>query len=169
MMKSTRLFAKAGLVAALFALAGAASAQVTASKGISVTATLTSKCQVATGSAGAITMAFGTYVAFVGPATAPQQTVNFECTRGLSAAPTFAWDTTNGTNTGEGVIAGLRYSLTATNGTVSTGTAPDLAVANDLGTPTVRPVLIDGTMPAGQAGTDSSGPQTQVRTLTVTF
>ena len=98
-MKSTRLIAKAGLLAALFALAGAASAQVTASKGISVTATLTSKCQVATGSAGAITMAFGTYVAFVGPATAPQQTVNFECTRGLSAAPSFAWDATNGSTT----------------------------------------------------------------------
>ena len=52
---------------------------------------------------------------------------------------------------------------------MSTGAAPDLAVANDLGTPTVRPVLIDGTMPAGQAGTDSSGQQSHVRTLTVTF
>lgn len=167
-MKSARLIAKAGLVAALFTLAGAASAQsITAGKTLSVTATLTSKCQVAT--AGAITMAFGTYVAFVGPATAPTQTVNFQCTRGLSAAPTFSWDTSNGSATGEGVLAGLRYSLTATNGTAVPGTAPDLTVANDIGTATVRPVTIDGTMPAGQAGTDSSGQQSHVRTLTVTF
>lgn len=169
-MKSARLIAKAGLVAALFALAGAASAQVTASKGISVTATLTSQCRVASASSGAVTLPFGTYVAFSASAVnATQQTVNFECTRGLSGTPSFAWDTSAGSANGDGVLAGLRYSLTAATGTATAGTAPALATPGDIGTPSSRPITIDGSMPAGQAGTDASGQQSATRTLTVTF
>lgn len=169
-MKHIQLIAKAGFAAAVLALAGAASAQVTASKAITVSATLTSQCRVASSSSGAITLPFGTYVAFsASPVAATQQTVNFECTRGLTGTPSFAWDTTNGAANGDGVIAGLRYSLTAATGTATAGTAPALATAGDIGTPSSRPVTIDGSMPAGQAGTDSTGAQTVSRTLTVTF
>jgi hypothetical protein len=148
-----------------------AAAQVTATKSLTLSASLTAQCRVATASSGAITLTFAAYTAFGAAVTAPTQTVNFECTRSLTGPPTFAWDVVAGTATatGDGVLAGLRYALTAANGTRSNGVAPVLATAGDIGTPDTYPVNVGGSMPSGQAGAGASGTYTTTRTLTVTF
>lgn len=157
---------KIGVVAAALCLAGVVSAQ-TATKDVTVSVSLTSQCRVATASAGAMTLSFPAYTAFSAAAVdaTPELTVNFECTRGLGATPTFEWDG----STASGVLAGLRYELTTTNGTAVAGDAPVIATPGDIGTPDVYPVTIGGSLPAGQAGTDTSGAATELRTLTVTF
>lgn len=169
-MNSCKL--QASLAIALLSLAGAAPAQTTASKTMTVQAALTSQCRVDPLES-ALTLDFGTYIAFGLAATFTQKTINFQCTRGLGVTPTFAWDATNGVDSGsggaEGVLAGLRYSLTAANGTLVSGSAPVLATPNDLGTPDIRPVTINGSVAAGQAGTKTAGTVSHIRTLTVTF
>jgi hypothetical protein len=161
---------RAGLSVALALLSlGAAGQTITASKSVTLSATLSAQCRVASASSGAITLTFPSYTAFGGAVTAPAQTINFECTRGLGSTPTFAWDAGGGTTAGDGVLAGLRYSLTATNGTRTNGVAPVLGTPGDVGTPDTYPVNVGGSMPAGQAGAGASGTYTATRTLTVTF
>ncbi|MBA2965315.1 MULTISPECIES: spore coat protein U domain-containing protein [Ramlibacter] len=157
---------------ALIVLMGSTAAlgQSTATKNLTLSATLSSQCRVAAASSGAINVAFGTYAAFSPSAvTASAVTINFECTRNLGATPSFGWDALGGATSGEGVLAGLRYALTATNGTRTNGAAPVLGTAGDIGTPDTYPVTVNASMPAGQAGTGPSGAASATRTLTVTF
>lgn len=148
---------------------GASGQVITASKNLTLSAMLSAQCRVASASSGAITLTFPAYTAFGGAVTAPSQSINFECTRGLGSTPTFTWDAGGGTTAGEGILAGLRYSLTATNGTRTSGVAPVLGTPGDVGTPDTYPVNVGGSMPAGQAGEGASGTYTATRTLTVSF
>ena len=161
-----------GLTAvALFAgMMPAAQAQ-TATGNFDVTVTLISACQlpVTIGD-----LAFGTYTAFQTTAlVATPVTATFSCTRGLTGITanfdtavdaTAAAAATNAV--GAGVIAGLQYDILATPQAPGVGTA---ATPSNIGTATTYPFQITGTMPLGQAGTKSTGVQTQTRTLTINF
>lgn len=168
-MKKIALIAALGLMGM-----GSAMAQ-TVNGGFDVTVTLTSKCELTT--VGTPALAFGTYESFAASAsTATPVTLAFRCTRGLVTAPTVAFDTGAGTSsttaataTGEGVISGLRYTMAVGAATVVAGNAPVVATLGDIGTASTRTYQITGNMPAGQAGTASSGIQTQARTLIVTY
>lgn len=160
-MKKLNIAAKTGFVAVLLALAAPSFAQ-TADADVDVKVTLTSKCKAQSTTAAVVS--FGTYVAFQTTAQpATPVTVNFECTRGLSG-PTFSWDGA----TAFGVVAGLNYELTTTPDAVAPGTAAT-AVSGGTGSADVWGVSVGGSMPADQAGADSTGVQTDSRVLTITF
>lgn len=144
----------------------------TVAQPFNVTVTLTSVCTM--GTIG--DLAFGTYTAFQTTAqAATPTTATLSCTRGLTGV-TANFDTNAGvgstgaaaasTAEGAGVIAGLQYNITATPGTTTAGTA---ASSSSTGSADTRPYTIAGSMPANQAGTSSTGVQTQVRTLTVVY
>ena len=167
-MKIT-LWMLAGL-ASLLAVVPTAQAATVAGN-FNVTVSLTSVCTI-----GAINdLAFGTYTAFqVGVQTATPTSATLTCTRGLTGF-TAAFDTVaagataaaTATNAiGAGVLAGLQYDITATPGTVTSGTA---ATDSSIGTSYSHPYTISGTMPSAQAGVLSAGLQTQLRTLTITY
>ena len=156
------------------ALIPAAQAAITPSDFI-VSVTLAAQCKASnTG----LTVNFGTYTAFeTSSKAAPSIGLTFNCTRGLGM-PSFVFDTANGNlDNGNGVLAGLNYSLVTSIGS-SPGTSPT-ATAGSIGTPDVRTVTITGAMAAGQAGECSaagalasacnSAPQTHTRTLTITY
>ena len=160
--------AKIGLLAAALALASAIPATAgTVNNGFTVSVNLQSKC-IAT-NASAPTLDFGTYTAFQGSAATPATpvTLTFDCTRGLAPA-SVAFDTTNGTAAGVGVLVGLQYGLTATANVTTAGTA---ASTTTIGTADGVSYSISGSMPANQAGTcgaaNCAGSHT--RTLIVTY
>lgn len=122
----------------------------------------------------ATTVAFGTYTAFQSADKTAFVDLTFSCTRGLTA-PTFAFDAINGTALGGGVLAGLNYSLAATNQATNAGTAASSATGV-VGTADVRTVRVTGTMAGGQAGTCAgtatacaAATVSHTRTLTVTY
>ncbi len=138
---------------------------------------LTSKCQIQTA---ATTIDFGTYVAFGAAGTpAPTTAVTFECTRGL--VPTVAFDVTNGTTsasaataTAEGVLTGLRYTLSVAAPVVGAGTIATAGVGGvggGNGTAATRAYTITGGMPSGQAGNCATATCTgsHSRSLIVTY
>lgn len=135
--------------------------------------TLTSVCRVKAGSDNQ-TLTFGTYTAFGGAQNATGINIDFECTRGFAAAPTVAFDTGTdmtstaaaATATGEGVVAGLRYTLAVAAGAITAGSA---ATTSGIGTADTYRYAVSGNMPAGQAGTASTGVQTQARQLIITY
>jgi hypothetical protein len=101
--------------------------------------------------------------------------VTFECTRGLSA-PTVVFDSDGGTTTssgaaagasvlGNGVVAGLRYEVTATRQATGTGADAD---PSSIGTAATVPYVITGRIFGNQAG-DTSAAVTQARTLTLAY
>ncbi len=157
----------------------ALAANVSATFNASVT--LTSVCRVKTGSDNQ-TLNFGTYTAFQGGAqNAAGINIDFECTRGFAAAPTVAFDTGTdmtstaaaATATGEGVVAGLRYTLSP-NPAVLQGLrytiTPSPASGSGNGN-TGQAVTLTGSMQAGQAGT-CTGPTcsgTQAHTVFITY
>jgi hypothetical protein len=150
----------------------ALAANVSATFNASVT--LTSVCRVKTGSDNQ-TLSFGTYTAFQGGAqNAAGINIDFECTRGFAAAPTVAFDTGTdmtstaaaATATGEGVVAGLRYTLAVAAGAITAGSA---ATTSSTGTADTYRYAVSGAMPAGQAGTHNPGLLTQVRQLIITY
>ncbi len=153
-------------IAVLFAAFAPASYAAGVDSSVTVKVNLTSKCQVKGTTVPVVD--FGTYPAFSASAvSATPATLTFECTRGFGAAPSVAWDTTGGTAAGDGVIAGLQYTLSATAGTRTTGTA---ATATVLGTADEVPFTLSGSMPASQPGAGAGGTAvTTTRTLTVTF
>lgn len=172
MRKLLTLIAAASTLAAIAPLpAGAA----TVSSNFNVTVNLSSVCSVKTA---ASPVSF-TYTAFSTSAvSAAQQSVVIQCTRGFSTVPTVGLDTgtdaTAGTagqgTTGVGVVSGLQYSLTV--GAGSKSTTGQAASTSSIGTADEYTYTIDGSMPAGQAGTcttASCNPVTQVRTLTLTY
>lgn len=147
-----------------------------------VSASLSSLCTLVPG--GPPTVNFGTYVAFQAlPVTAPTVNIAFNCTRGLGA-PTMALDIVNGTSTAVGTVAGaaatgdgvlpavgLNYNISVTGSKTAVGVAPTTAVGN-IGSADTYTFAIVGTMPSGQAGTCATGtcgPDTQIRTLTITY
>jgi spore coat protein U-like protein len=158
-------------VASMLASVPAAQAAVVAGN-FNVTVTLTSVCTMAT-----ITdLAFGAYTAFGAAVIATPTTATLTCTRGLTGVLA-AFDTSVGigstgaaaaTNAdGAGVLAGLEYSILATAGSPSAGTAASAAIP---GTADTRSYVISGNMPAGQAGTFTTvAAAPQVRTLTITY
>jgi len=152
----TSALAGAAMLTLTIPVAQAATAGPT---GFNVTVSLTSVCTVAA----IADMSFGTYTAF-GSATntAPTTNVAITCTRGLAAAPTLAFDTPNG------VVAGLNYTVSAAAAVLSAGTAATPSPTPN-GTADTHNITITGNMPAGQAGTNGAGVQTDVRTVTVTY
>lgn len=157
------------VVAAIATLAPVAQAG-TATADVTVSVNLTSKCRWQGGPATnpAITVDFGTYVAFqTGAATGtPSSGATLECTRGFGGTPAASWDGSGAAATGGGVVAGLNYTLTATAGTRVSGTAAD---ASSIGTADTVPFTLGGSMPGGQAGDGAGGAATDARTLTLTF
>ncbi len=139
----------------------------TASNNFNVSVSLTSQCRQT--NTGTQTVDFGTYTAFqAGAQGSSTANLTFECTRGFSPIST-AFDVVNGLATGEGVVQGLQYTLTAAAPTTAAGTAATTAT---IGTGDTKTYAVTGTMPALQAGacaTASCGPTTQLRTLIVTF
>jgi spore coat protein U-like protein len=131
-----------------------------------VTVSLTSQCRAK--DSGTKTLAFGTYTAFqTGAQSATGINIEFECTRGF--APTsVAFDTTNGTAIGGGVLAGLNYDIDFAAAVVTAGTAATSAAAS-IGTADLRSYAITGTMPANQAGATATGEQSHNRMLIVTY
>lgn len=161
---------------ALAATASTAMAAGSAADTFDVTITFTGSCSVKTG---ATAMGF-TYAAFDTAKSATTSTV-FQCSRGLT--PTFAFDNTVGTSngaqalatglTGEGVISGIRYTLTGTSSKSTTGTAASAGAGGtggSNGTADEYTVAIGANIAAGQAGTGLGGSAvTQTRTLTIAY
>jgi len=165
-MKASHLAAAA--VVSLTLLSAPAYA-ATASQTFNVSATLTSLCRV---NATTLGLAF-TYTAFGAAQTGVAGgNVIFECTRGFGASPTVAFDTTNGGSsltgagaTGDGMVAGLAYTMAVSAGVATAGTA---ATNTTVGTPTQYTYTLTGGLLANQAG-DSSLATTVVRTMVVTY
>ena len=133
--------------------------------------TLISQCRIKTGAS--TLLDFGSYTAFQTSDQNATLNVDFECTRGFSAAPQVEFDSgadkttsaTGSTATGEGVIAGLKYSLSVSAGTKTAGNP---ATTSSIGTPDVYRYIVNGSITALQAG-DTSSPSTQVRNLKITY
>lgn len=168
-MKKFFISALAAVALLVNVLPGARAATVNSNFDVSVS--LVAIC-TATNS-GATTLGFGSYTAFQGSDATGSVSLTFSCTRGLTA-PTFSFDTTNGSADGYGVLAGLNYSLSATNGATTAGAAAT-AVSGGLGSADARTVTVNGTMVSGQAGTCAntasgcSAATSHTRTLTVTY
>jgi hypothetical protein len=169
-MKSFNLAFAACAIAVLSQPATAA----TVSADFNASVTLTSVCRVKTGSNN-LTLSFGTYTAFqVAAQPATGIDIDFECTRGFGAAPTVAFDTgtdrisstAGATATGAGVVSGLNYTMAVAAGVNTAGTAASTA---SIGTADTYRFAVSGSMPAGQAGTKTTGIQTQARQLTITY
>ena len=152
--------------AALFAIATPSAQAASTAQAFNVTASLAAACTITT--VGTPVVAFAPYTAFQATALpATSATIGIQCSRGL-AAPTFAFDG----GTGGGVVSGLNYTVTATAGAATAGTA---ATATSIGTADTRTITIAGNMPAGQAG-DCAGNAascvatvTAVRTITISY
>lgn len=176
-----KLAAATFAVAAMFS-ASPASQAATVGGNFNVSVSVASLCTLTT--AVTPTLDFGTYTAF-GSASIPAPTaaLAFDCTRGLTA-PTMALDAVNGTSTatgavggaaatGDGVlpVVGLNYHLSVAGSKTGTGVAPTTAPGN-IGSADTYTFTITGSMPSGQAGTCTTGtcgPDTQLRTLTITY
>lgn len=174
-MKAIQTVRALAAVAGLSALASAASAQaVLTDAPVDVKVTLTSQCRWQSGSAPTgLTVDFGGYTAFqAGPKAGTTTDLVLECTRSFGTAPTVTWDVagTTAAADGKGVVAGLYYQLSLTGATTSAGTAPTTATGAAGGTPRVATYTLGGSMPGGQAGTDTANAEvTQARTLTLSF
>jgi hypothetical protein len=172
---------KHSLIAASLLLASAgAMAAGSVSDDFVVSVAFTSSCKVTTAAAD---LAF-THTAFDAAQTKSTTTV-FSCTRNL-AAPTFSFDTTGTTQTGsaaavtgtaitgEGVIAGLRYTLKGTTSRsagniASAGTTGANATAGSDGSADLYTVAIDATIGGNQAGDAASSTISQTRTLLISY
>ena len=165
-------------VAMVAALTPAAQALTVGPTGFNVTVTLTPVCTMAAFSPAAL--AFGSYTAFsVAAVAATPTSAVLTCTRGLtgvSAAFDTGVDKTSSaiqtSPTGEGVVAGLNYTMTATRSAVAPGLVATAGAPGTIGTADQWTYTISGNMPAGQAGTCVAGPScpgTQARALTVTY
>lgn len=151
---------------AMMWVAGAAQAQLTTSNNFTVQVSLASRCEAT--NSGTRTVNFGTYEAFQQTTqNSNSQTLFFRCTRTFPIVGV-AFDTVEGTAVGEGVLAGLRYVLTATAQTVQNGSP---ATTGNIGSPDLRNYVVSGTMEPDQAGTCTTATCTlsHSRTLIMTF
>lgn len=152
-----KLLTQLSIVIAAAALAAPVFAQ-SANKNVVVSANLTSVCRFTTSTDLAMTVAYTAFQTTDGTQTG---TAGVECTRS-GATPTLAFDSTSG------LVAGLAFSVASSYAQVSAGAAPD--GTNPLGTPRTGTVTVTATIPAGQAGSGSSGVvAATAKVLTVTF
>jgi spore coat protein U-like protein len=163
-------FMKKLLLASLAVLA--VSAQAAALSGIpfSVTATVTPAC-VAGVAPVSPAVAFGAYPAFSASAVLSTSgfTATVDCTRFIAAPPTAAFDVgTNKLATGEGIVAGLNYSLTATAAAVVPGAEPTATTGAHNGTADKYGFTVSGSLPSGQAGS-TAAPVSHSRSLIISF
>ena len=173
-MKTFRLLIATAVAVAL----GQSAFAGVATKTFDVTVNLTAACTV-TGGPYAVSL---NYTAF-GAQQQGTTTPTISCTRGV-APSSIQFDGTNGTSatasaasnagiTGEGVVNGLRYTLSApaipaaTAGTAAS--AGNNGTSGSDGTADTISLPITVTFGAGQAGTGPGGSATQTRTLTVNF
>jgi hypothetical protein len=145
-----------------------ATAQTTASVSANIGVSLTSKCYFDTSTA--LDFTGVAYSAFTTTAVTSVKTATISCTRGATA-PTVAWDgaAAGATSTGQGVVAGLQYSILASRGAVTNGTALTFNGTTFAGgTAATSTVTVTLTLPPGQPG-DSGTSTTATRTLTVSY
>jgi hypothetical protein len=169
---------KLSIIAAAAALtlfsASAFTATLDSTFGVSVT--FTSSCTVGT----TAPIAF-TYLAFQGTDATGSTSAVFSCSKGLT--PSFKFDdatpnvqtasalASSGTITAEGVIKGLRYTLSAAVPAVAAGTSAKAGAGGTGGvnsTADTYTVNISGAIPASQAG-DPTGGASQTRILTISY
>ena len=162
---------KALAAASIVSLAPAANALVT-NNNFTVSVTLNSKCEQTNTGVSAVN--FGSYDAFRTTDLTANATssLQFRCTRGFSPT-SIEFDTTNGTTSApgataqaHGVLAGLQYQLNAAAAVTTAGTA---ATASSIGSGDVVSYAVSGIMFANQAGTNTAGVASHIRTLIVTF
>ncbi|MBI5276373.1 MAG: hypothetical protein HY854_07925 [Burkholderiales bacterium] len=165
------------IAAALLALSGTTFAGTT-SDTFAVSVSFTSACTVSTT---ANDLSF-TYVGMQVGAATDSTGITFSCTRNF-VNPTFTFDDTDavrtasaaassGTITAEGLLKGLRYTLSAAVPTVVDGTdasAGALGTGGSNGTADAYTLTINANMPGGQAGDNTAGATTHNRTLTISF
>lgn len=153
-------FLLTSLAAAVLSLASlSASAATTVPGAFDVTVTLTPGCKYT--SAATPTVAFGSYAALTSTSNnTGSATLAFACSRGLVITSAVI------DNSGNGVIAGLNYTLTVAAPTTGTGTTAGLTTP---GTADTYSYVVSGVMPFGQAGDTSTGLQTDHRTLTISY
>ena len=150
----------------LFALSGFSSSALAATTNnpFTVAANLTAQCLVNT-TAG--NLDFGTYTAFGSASTpAPTTAVSFKCTKG-TALTSVAFDTTNGTAAGAGVVMGLAYTMTASAVSTAAGSAAVVATGIGAGAD-IQTYTVTGAMASGQPGA-GSGAGTSARILILTY
>jgi hypothetical protein len=179
-MKRFHLLATSAIGLSLVTAMAPAAAQTTSFKDVDVKVAFTSICRLKAGPAGNVQVDFGSYQAFAATTTAAAVTnVSFECSRS-AAGPTWSWDTPNsevntttaGVYSSTGSIAGLRYALTATPGTLVAGVAPVLTAGSETnGTADEWPIAITGQLFPGPGAVVNPNPSTLtiVRRLTITF
>ena len=153
---------------------GATSAlAATESNGFTVDVTLTSKCLATTTTAPSLAFAYESFQTTAASPTAPIS-LTFKCTRGI-AEPTLSFDTSSGTSTaglttgatGEGVAAGLRYTL-AVGANSTAATAGTAATNTTIGSEKVLTYSVTGSIEPLQAGSTVASAQ-QIRSLIVTY
>lgn len=144
---------------ATVALSSPVLAQVSASKNVTVDATLTSACVFDSATAIALT---AVYPAFSATAVEPSQNVTVQCTRGGGTpSVNFAGGTIS-------TVGGLVFQLSATFTDGQAGTAPAGTLITDLGSAHTGTFAVKASFPAGQAGT--TGATTAVtKAMTLTF
>jgi hypothetical protein len=168
---------KLSLIAAAIALASSSAFAATTTDSFDVSVNFTGACTVKTA---ASDISF-TYAAFGAAQTASTSTV-FECSRGLT--PTFVFNDNGGTQTasaaaalgtaitGEGVISGVRYTLSGSTARSTTGSAASAGTGGtggSNGSADEYTVSITANLPGNQAGNGASGTGTHTRTLTITY
>lgn len=148
----------------------------TVSGNFNVNVNLTAKCDLQT--VGTPVLDFGSYTSLTTTTVTPTNIgLAFRCTRGFAAAPTVAFDTgtdktstaSGATATGEGVVAGLRYTLAVSAGALVAGATATAGAPGSNGTADVYTYTISGSMPGLQAGQTPVGAQSQARVLTITY
>jgi spore coat protein U-like protein len=138
------------MAASLTALCGSVNAATpTVGQTFTVSASLTSKCLSTT--SGTPDINFGTYTAFVGPATtAPTATVTFKCSKGVTVTPSLDSSTNS--------ILGLTYTLALGSDTTGTASGAD-----------THSFVVTGTMATGQPGDLGGNASGIVHTLTLAY
>ncbi|MES2625704.1 MAG: spore coat protein U domain-containing protein [Pseudomonadota bacterium] len=152
-------------LSALFAVSMPLTQAADIANQFTVSVTLSSQCRAKDDDTK--TLDFGTYTAFSASAVdATPIDIEFECTRGL-APSSVAFDATNGTAIGGGVIAGLNYDMEFDTAVVTDGDEAT-EVAGEIGTADLRSYEITASMAALQAGTDGAT-DNHTRTLIVSY
>ena len=162
-----KLLISAAMAAMFGAMVSPAQAAGTASNAFNVSVTLSSQCTQL--NSGTQTVDFGTYIAFGAAVTTAPRNLTFTCTRGFAPVGVTFDAPAYGLVTGEGVIQGLQYALTAAAPTSVAGTAATPLI---IGTGDTVTYAVTGFMQAAQAGNCAGatcGPTTHVRNLILTY
>jgi hypothetical protein len=167
---------KLALIAAAAAtLFGSSAFAATVGDSFDVTINLSTACTITGGLDVSIA-----YTAFqAGNGTGSTSPV-INCTRGLAPtavvfndnAGTMTSSAAGASVTGEGVINGLRYTMSTSLPTVAAGTAASAGAGGtggSNGTADTYSMTINVVVPSGQAGSGAGGAASQTRTLTVTY